>query len=146
MVSDLASVSNDVDLDIQSEVNDALMALDFIGASRAEVSAHVTHGHVTLDGYVQSPMAVVEAGRAAEAVPGITGVTNRLVDDATLSRRVAEILSTDPATLDIPPGYEVSATFGFVRVVGRFDEDQARRILAVTETIPGVRRVTLKTY
>ena len=129
----------DLDNDIEAEVTDAVMALDAVRPSAAVVNVDVRAGLVTLTGYVQSPMAAVEVERAAAEVPGVTGVANNLIDDGSLSRLVAEVLATDPATRDIPPGYEVAPTFGYLRLVGYFSREQADALAAVIQAIPGVR-------
>lgn len=136
----------DVNVDLEAEVSDALDALDFVRASGAEVAVKVENGHVILTGHVQSPMAVVEAERAVEAVPGVVGVTNQLVDDARLMRQVAEALATDERTRAIAPGYEVTVVFGYLTLIGRFAGEEAGAVQAVAAAVPGVRRVTLKTY
>jgi osmotically-inducible protein OsmY len=136
----------DVDVDLGAAVREALDALDFVRASRAEVAVKVENAHITLAGYVQSPMALVEAERAAESVPGVAGVTNLLIDDGSLARQVAEALATDARTRAIAPGYEVTVVFGYLTLIGRFTDEDARAAQAVAEAVPGVRRVTLKTY
>jgi osmotically-inducible protein OsmY len=136
----------DQDLDLRTAVEDVLNRLDIIRSSRAEVEVEVANGHVTLRGAVQSPMTAVDVERAAAEVPGVTQVTNLLVDDGTLSRQVAEALATDARTQAIPPGYEVTSIFGHVMLVGRFTADEARDVMAVTQSIPGVRSVNVKTY
>lgn len=141
MEIDTTPAGTDVDNDLEAAVTEAVMALDAVRPSAAVVKVDVRDGLVTLAGYVQSPMAVVEIERAVEQVPGVTGVVNNLVDDGSLSRLVAEVLATDPATRDIPPGYEVSPTFGYLRLVGWFTPEQAEALTAVMQTIPGVRGV-----
>ena len=49
---------------------------------------------------------------AVAAVPGVAGVASHVVDDATLSSQVAEVLATDARSAGIPPGYEVAAMNG----------------------------------
>jgi osmotically-inducible protein OsmY len=131
----------DVDNDLEADVTQAVMALDAVRPSAAVVKVDVHAGLATVTGYVQSPMAAVEVERAVEQVPGVVGVVNNLVDDGSLSRLVAEVLSTDPATRGIPPGYEVTPTFGYLRLVGEFSPEQAEALLAVTSAVPGVRGV-----
>jgi hypothetical protein len=72
-------------------------------------------------------------------------LTNNLVDDGTLSRRVAEALALDARTRDIPPGYEVTAVFGRILLVGFFTDAQSRELLTVAQGVPGVREVSVKT-
>jgi osmotically-inducible protein OsmY len=91
-------------------------------------------------------MMAADVERAAAEVPGVTQVTNLLVDDGTLSRQIAEALATDPRTQAIPPGYEVNPIFGHVFLVGRFTPDEARAVMAVAQSLPGVRSVNVKTY
>lgn len=141
MEIDTTPAGTDLDNDIEADVTEAVMALHAVRPSAAMVKVDVTNGLVTLSGYVQSPMAAVEVERAAEQVPGVTGVVNNLVDDGSLSRLVAEVLATDPATRDIPPGYEVNPTFGYLRLIGGFTPEQVQALAAVTQAIPGVRGV-----
>jgi hypothetical protein len=129
----------DTDNDIEAEVREAVLTLDAVRPSAAVVNVDVRAGLATLTGYVQSPMAAVEVERTVEQVPGVTGVVNNLIDDGTLSRFVAEVLATDPATRGIPPGYEVTPTFGYLRVVGYFSPQQADALAGVIKGIPGVR-------
>jgi osmotically-inducible protein OsmY len=136
----------DQDLDLRTAVEDVLNRLDIVRSSRVEVYVEVANGHVTLSGVVQSPMVSVEVERAVAEVPGVTQVTNLLVDDGTLSRQVAEALATDSRTQAIPPGYEVTVLFGHVTLVGRFTPDEARAVMSVTQSVPGVRAVNVKTY
>ena len=141
MEIDTTPAGTDVDNDLEAEVTEAVMSLDAVRPSAAMVKVDVRAGLATLTGYVQSPMAAVEVERAVEEVPGVTGVVNNLIDDGSLSRLVAEVLATDPATRDIPPGYEVTPTFGYLRIVGYFTPAQAQALAAVTEAILGVRGV-----
>ena len=144
MEIDTTPAGTDVDNDLETVVTDAIMSLNSVRPSAAVVQVHVHDGQVTLTGYVQSPMAAVEVERTAEEVPGVTGVVNDLVDDGTLSREVAEVLATDPATRDIPPGYEVTPTFGYITLIGWFKPEQVEAVMAVTAAIPGVRGVRIK--
>jgi osmotically-inducible protein OsmY len=146
MEANLTSVTTDQDLDLHAAVHDVLNSLDLVRGTRAEIDVAVANGHVTLRGVVQSPMVVVEVERAVAEVPGVAGLTNLLVDDGTLSRNVAEALATDPRTQSIPPGYEVTSVFGHVTLVGRFTNDEARAVMAVTQAVPGVHAVNVKTY
>jgi osmotically-inducible protein OsmY len=146
MEANLTSVTTDQDLDLHAAVHDVLNSLDLVRGTRAEIDVAVSNGHVTLRGVVQSPMVVVEVERAVAEVPGVAGLTNLLVDDGTLSRNVAEALATDPRTQSIPPGYEVTSVFGHVTLVGRFTNDEARAVMAVTQAVPGVHAVNVKTY
>jgi osmotically-inducible protein OsmY len=143
MEIDTTPAGTDLDNDIEAYVTEAVMALDSVRPSAAEVYVDVTHGLVTLTGHVQSPMAAVEVERAAQQVPGVMGVVNNLVDDGSLSRLAAEVLATDPATRDIPPGYEVNPTFGYLRIIGWFTSEQAQAVNAVARAIPGVRGVSV---
>ncbi|MEP7357255.1 MAG: BON domain-containing protein, partial [Anaerolineales bacterium] len=88
----------DTDLDLEAQVREAIDQLDILNGTRARVDLAVKDGHVTLHGNVQSPMSCVEVEWAAAAVPAVKGVTNMLVDDAELSRRVATALAYDPRT------------------------------------------------
>ena len=144
MEIDTTPAGTDVDNDLEAEVSDAVMSLDAVRPSAAVVKVHVTDGWVTLSGFVQSPMAVVEVERSVEAVPGVKGVINNLIDDGSQSRLVAEVIATDPATRAIPPGYEVTVTFGYVTLIGWFTPEQSQALTAVTQTIPGVRGVNIK--
>ncbi len=141
MEIDTTPAGTDVDNDLEAEVTEAILTMDAMRSSAAVVQVHVRGGQVTLSGHVQSPMACVEVGRAAEAVPGVTSVINNLVDDGSLKRLLGEQLAADPTTCDIPPGYEVTATFGFVRVTGWFTPAQAEAVQAVIQATPGVRGV-----
>lgn len=144
MEIDTTPAGTDVDYDLEAEVSEAVMSLDAVRPSAAVVKVHVTDGRVTLSGFVQSPMAVVEVERSVEAVPGVKGVINNLIDDGSQSRLVAEVIATDPATRAIPPGYEVTVTFGYVTLIGWFTPEQSQALTAVTQTIPGVRGVNIK--
>lgn len=146
MDADPLTFSADTALDLEAEVREAIHSLDILRGTRAEVNIAVSGGHVTLHGVVQSPMAAVEAERAAADVPGVTEVTNELVDDGSLTRQVAEVLARDPRTRGIPPGYEVTSIFGHLTLIGRFTAAEANAVLAVTQAVPGVRTVNLKTY
>ena len=139
-------IITDSDLDLRAVVRDVLNQLDLVRGSRAKVSAHVAAGRVTLNGFVQSPMVAVEVERAVAGVPGTTSVDNQLVDDGTLTRRLGDVLSTDPATSSIPPGYEITSVFGQVTLIGRFSDAEARDLMAVAQAVPGVRSVNVKTY
>jgi osmotically-inducible protein OsmY len=136
----------DRDLDLLAAIHDNLNQLDLVRASRARVAVHVAAGQVTLTGAVQSPMAAVEVERVVAEVPGVESIDNQLVDDGTLSRTVAEVLATDPRTQAIPPGYEVTVMFGQVTLIGRFTDAEAQAVMAVTQAVPGVRGVNVKTY
>ena len=142
----LTQVIPDHDLDLRTALYDVLNRLDVVRSSRAEVDVEVVNGHVTLRGVVQSPMMAVEVERAIAEVPGVASLTSLLVDDGTLSRQVAEALSSDPRTQAIPPGYEVTSLFGRVTLIGRFTLDESRAVMAVTQAVPGVRAVNVKTY
>ncbi len=144
MEIDTTPAGTDVDNDLETVVTEAIMGLNSVRPSAAVVQVHVQRGQVTLTGYVQSPMAAVEVERTAEAVPGVTSVVNNLIDDGSLSRLVAELLSTDPTTRDIPPGYEVTPTFGFITLIGWFTPEQEAAVTAVLSTIPAIRGVTIK--
>ncbi len=145
MEDELAPVNSlDTDLDLAERVRDAIGTLDILHGSRAHVEVTAMGGHVTLEGVVQSPMAAAEVERAAVDVAGPGAVTSHVVDDATLRRRAAEALATDPRTAAIPPGYNVSVTFGHLWLVGRLTAEQAQAATAVCQAVPGVRSVTLK--
>jgi len=135
----------DLDLDLQERVMDAINALDVLRGSRAKVDVTVSNGQVTLQGALQSPMAAAEVARAAADVAGPTAVVNQLVDDATLSSQVAEILSTNAHTAAIPPGYQVASMHGHVTLIGYFTADQAQAAEFVARGVPGVRSVTVRT-
>jgi len=136
----------DRDLDLLAAVHAALNQLDLVRSSRAQVVVQVAGGHVTLHGAVQSPMVAVEVERAVADVPGVESVHNELVDDGNLSRSVAEALATDLRTRAIPPGYEVTAIFAQITLIGRFTDAEAQAVMAVTQAVPGVRGVNVKTY
>jgi osmotically-inducible protein OsmY len=144
MEANLATVNADIDLDLTERVSQAIGALDILHGTRAHVDVQAVNGHVTLEGIVQSPMSAVEVARAATDVPGVSGVTSHVVDDATLSRKVAEALSKDERTRAIPPGYEVTSVFGHLTVIGRFTEEQARALQAVCQSVRSVRTVKVK--
>ena len=146
MDHELAPVNNiDIDLDLAERVRQAIGTLDVLRGSRAHVDVTVANGHVTLAGNVQSPMAAAEVGHAAAEIAG-AAVTNHVVDDATLSRRVAVALSTDPRTAPIGPGYQVASTFGHLWLVGRFTPEQSSAVTAVCQAVAGVRSVTIKAF
>ncbi len=145
MEHELAPVDNiDIDLDLAERVRDAIGALDILRGSRAHVDVMVANGHVTLSGNVQSPMAAAEVGHAAAETAGAAAVTNHVVDDASLSRLVAEALATDPRTAPIEPGYKVASTFGHLWLVGGFTPEQSQAVTAVCQAVAGVRSVTIK--
>ena len=144
MEANLAPAVLDTDLDLTERVSDALNALDVLRGSRARVEVLVTNAHVTLEGILQSPMAAVEVERAAAEVPGVAGVTNHLIDDGTLSRRVAEAMAKDPRTAAVGPGYEVTSVFGRVVLIGYFTPEQSRVLVVVCQSVPGVRAVVVK--
>jgi osmotically-inducible protein OsmY len=144
MESKIAPVEADLDYDLEAEVRDAIMSLDSVRATHAEVDVAVKQGHVTLSGIVQSPMAAIEVERTAAEVPGVAAVTNHLLDDGTLARNIAEALARDERTRSIPPGYRVSSTFGHVRIAGYFEDEAAQAVLAVAQAVPGVREVSIR--
>ncbi|MEO6626900.1 MAG: BON domain-containing protein [Burkholderiaceae bacterium] len=144
MQANLEPVMTDTDLDLETEVRDALDQLDILKGSEAQVAVEVKDSLVTLRGNVQSPMSCVEVEWAAAAVPGVMGVTNMLVDDAELSRRVAMALAYDPRTAAIQPGYEVAPMFGHIQIIGKFSDEQAAAVAAVGEAVPEVRSLKLK--
>jgi osmotically-inducible protein OsmY len=147
MIADLPTIApDDQDLDLEAVLNDMLFGMDGLNGTRADVRVEVAGGHVTLRGAVQSPMVAVEVERAVADVPGVTGVTNLLVDDGNLSRVVAEALSTDPRTRDIPPGYRITAIFANIAVAGRFTDAEAQQVMTVAQAVPGVRSVNVKTF
>lgn len=141
-----ASTLSDQNLDLTAAIHDVLNQVDVLRGSRARVSVQVNGGQVTLTGAVQSPMAAVDVERAVADVPGVEQVLNDLVDDGTLVRDVAEALATDPRTQAIPPGYEVTAVFAQVTLIGRFTNAEAQAVMAVTQAVPGVAGVNVKTY
>ena len=144
MDSTPAPASTDTDLDLQERVRDAIDALDVIRGTRAHVDVTVASGQVILDGVLQSPMAAAEVERAAADAAGAAAVTSHLLDDATLSSRVAEALGKDPRTAAIPPGYDVVSVFGHMWIVGSFTPEQAQAVTAVARSVPRVLTVTIK--
>jgi hypothetical protein len=144
MEVNLEPVTTDTDLDLEAQVRDAIDQLDILNGTQARVDIEVKDGHVTVRGNVQSPMACVEVEWVTAAVPGVKGVTNMLVDDAELSRRVATALAYDPRASSIPPGYEVTPVFGHIVVIGKFGDEQASAVLAVAQDVPDVRSVVIK--
>ncbi|MCC7361510.1 MAG: BON domain-containing protein [Anaerolineales bacterium] len=136
----------DRDLDLTAAIRDVLNQLDLVRGSRARVSVQVSAGQVTLTGAVQSPMVAVDVERAVADVPGVEQVRNDLVDDGNLRRAVAEALAADPRTQAIPPGYQVTSVFAQVTLIGRFTDAQAQAVMAVTQAVPGVAGVNVKTY
>lgn len=135
---------SDVDIDLEAEVTEAIMAMDGLRPTAADVRVSVVDGHVTLTGHVQSPMQKAEIERAAAEVAGAAAVTNRLFDDASLSRQAAELLARDERTRNLAPGYRVNATFGNVTLAGRVSEAEAREVLSVLQNLPGVRAVSVR--
>jgi len=127
------------DMDTEAEVTRAIYSLDNVRPTRSEVVISATRGQVLLTGYVPTEMI------ATEAVPGVVGVSNQLVDDTSLTRRVAEALATDSRTRAIPPGYQVTSTVGYVTVVAEgFDEAQRAETTEVCQSVTGVRGVKVK--
>ena len=145
MESNLAPADTDLDLDLQERVNNAIHTLDVLRGSRAQVTVTVSGGQVTLSGVLQSPMAAAEVAHAAAEVAGSLPVVNHLLDDATLSSRVAEALATDPRTAAISPGYQVAAMYGHLVLIGNFSAAQAQALQAVAAGVPGARSVTVQT-
>jgi osmotically-inducible protein OsmY len=128
------------DLDIEAAVTRAVLELDALRPTPSEVNVRVANGQVTLTGIVPSPMLAAEAERVARHLPGVVGVKNELLDDGTLTLRVAQALATDPRTRNIPPGYRVMSVFGRVTVVGRFaDEGTQAALVEVCQSVSGVR-------
>ena len=128
------------DVDLEAEVTRAILELDALRPTPAEVNVGVAQGQVTLTGIVPSRMIAAEVERVARGVPGVSSVSNRLLDDGSLTLRVAHALATDPRTRTIPPGYRVLCVFGHVTLVGRFG-DKAQRPVAVevAQSVMGVR-------
>jgi osmotically-inducible protein OsmY len=139
-----APVMTDNDLDLEAAVRNAVMALDGVRPTRSEVNISVSQGQVTLTGVVPSPMTAAEVEVAAASVPGVMAVTNRLVDDGTLSRQVAEALALDERTRSIPPGYRVAPIFGTLLITGYFTPEQGQAVEAVAGAVPGVREVIIR--
>lgn len=128
------------DMDMEAEVTRAILELDALRAAPAEVNVGVTDGHVTLTGIVPSRMIAAEVERVSRGVPGVSGVSNRLLDDGSLTLRVARALAADPRTRAIPPGYRVMCVFGHVTLVGRFaDEPERQAAVEVAQDVTGVR-------
>ena len=134
----------DLDLDLTERVSQAVNGLDVLRGTRAHVAVSVANGHITLDGVVPSPMTAAEVENTAAYVSGGAPITNRLGDDATLSRRVAEALATDARSAAIPPGYEVVSIYGHITLVGVFTPEQIQGAQAVAQATPGVRSVAVK--
>jgi len=128
------------DMDMEAEVTRAILELDALRAAPAEVNVGVTDGHVTLTGIVPSRMIAAEVERVSRGVPGVSGVSNHLLDDGSLTLRVAYALADDPRTRIIPPGYRVMCVFGHVTLVGRFaDEPERQAAVEVAQDVTGVR-------
>ena len=144
MQANLEPVMTDTDLDLEARLRDVIEGLDGLQGTQARLEIDVQDGHVTLRGNVQSPMTCVEAEWAASAVPGVKGMSNLIVDDAALSRRVATALAYDARTAAIPPGYEVTPVFGHIVIIGKFTDEQAAAVTAVAQAVPDVRSVMLK--
>jgi osmotically-inducible protein OsmY len=140
---DVASQA-DLDLDLAERVTQAVNGLDVVRGTRAHVTVMVAGGHVTLAGVLQSPMAAAEVEHVAAYVSGGAPITNKLVDDAALSTRVAEALATDARTASIPPGYEVASVYGHLSLVGAFTAAEAEAARAVAQGVPGVLTVAVK--
>ena len=143
-ITPIPYIRTNADIDLEAAVREAIDSIDGMRGSWAEINVSARDGHVTLTGYVQSPMRVVEAEREVAYVPGVVSVTSRIFDDGTLSRQVAEALALDPRTRGIPPGYQVTVVFGHVVLIGFFTNDQARAAMAVAQTVPGVRSINVK--
>ncbi len=136
-------VHTSTDLDLEAEVVRAIRGLDILRPTRAEVNVSVENGQVTLTGIVPSIFAAVEAERAVRALPGIRGVTNKLLDDGAIARRAAHALAADPRTQSIPLGYRVTCFFGHIGVVGHLTEEQRQAVTEVCQSIEGVRGVKM---
>ena len=135
----------DADTDLEAQVRDAILALDALRPTRAEVTVSAANGQITLAGIVPSSMTAAEVERAARAVPGVTGVNNQVMDDGSLARHVAEALAKDARTREIAPGYHVACFIGHVTVVGYFSSEQAQAVTAVCQAVGGVHAVNVKT-
>ncbi len=133
--------TTNADLDIEAAVTEAIRNLDILRPTRAEVDVAVSGGHVTLSGIVPSIFAVTEAMRAVQAVPGVTAVTSQLYDDATLTRQAAHALVVDARTKDISLGYQVTSFFGHLGVIGQFTPEQQAALVAVCQSIAGMRGI-----
>lgn len=134
-----------IDLDLETEVSNALEAIDSLRPTEAEITVKAAGGVVTLTGYVPSCTAVTDVERAVRAVPGVSEVVNHLWDDGALSRTAAQALATHPATRQIPPGYKVTALVGHLFVIGHFADEAARAaVLEVCRAVPGVRSAHIK--
>ena len=128
------------DLDIEAEVTNVILEMDALRATPAEVNVSLTNGQVTLTGIVPSRMIAAEVERVARSVPGVAGVSNRLLDDGSLTLLVARALATDPRTRLIPPGYRVMCVFGHVTLVGKLADEQMRSAaIEVCQSVSGVR-------
>ncbi len=128
------------DLDIEAEVTNAILAMDALRATPAEVNVSLTNGQVTLTGIVPSRMIAAEVERAARSVPGVAVISNQLLDDGSLTLLVARALATDPRTRSIPPGYRVICIFGHVTLVGKLADEQMRKaVIEVCQSVSGVR-------
>ena len=128
------------DLDIEAAVTNAILKLDALRPTSAEVTVSLTNGQVTLTGIVPSRMTAAQVERAARAVPGVVGVSNQLADDGSLTLLVAHALATDPRTRSIPPGYRVICVFGHVTLVGKLaDEQMCNAAIEVCQSVSGVR-------
>lgn len=133
------------DLDIKADTWRAIYALDTVNSSDANVAVSVTHGQVTLTGYMLTEMLATVIEQAVRRVTGVRSVVNHLVNDSALIRRVAQALALDARTRTIPPGYQVACSLGYAMVVGNFADEAARAsVTEVGQGVPGVRSVKIR--
>jgi osmotically-inducible protein OsmY len=132
------------DLDLEAAVRDAILELDNLRPTQSEVTISVTNGQVRLTGIVPSRMIAAEVERVARTVPGVTEVSNELLDDGSLTLQLARTLATDPRTRAIPPGYKITSVFGHITLVGDFADEQVHQmVIDVCQSVHGVRSVKI---
>jgi osmotically-inducible protein OsmY len=122
---------------IRGDVLDALSRLDLPRAFRAGVRLDVRDGVVHLSGNVRTPAHARLLVDAAGAVPGALGIRNGLVDDESLTFRVAQALTAHPTVRRAH--LRVDSRLGRVGLSGALPSEAARGTATTLATsVPGV--------
>jgi hypothetical protein len=128
------------DEELRADAIDAISRLDLDRAFRSGVRIGVRDGVVELSGHVRTPAHARPIGQTAGAVPGALGVRNGLVDDESLTYRVAQALTADPTVRRAH--LRVESRLGRVSLEGTLPSQTARRTAtALAAAVPGVRAV-----
>jgi len=99
-------------------------------------------GVLTLSGFAPSHTIKDTLLEIAASVPGVSRVEDRVMADPDLEVSIAQALSVDPKTADLPPGsVQVFAQTGNVVLVGDVPEDRRGEVVRVAGQIDGVRQV-----